>query len=774
MDSKALENLEFRHILKCISTYTSSLPGRVKVECLTPLVALDRIQERFKWVKEIKLFLWDKAIPPPSIPDLIPVLHKSKIKNSFLTPEEIFIVGEHLEIARRVYTYWEEKRKDTPHTFRLVSRLVLLPELYKQIRQTVNAQGEVLDSASPRLKVLRERVQSLKIKIKNLLNELLEAPHYRSFWQEKIISIRNGRYVISVKSEYQSFLKGLVHDYSRTKATCFIEPLEILPLNNELQMAITEAKEEEERVLMKLTKEIAQYADILSQNQEWLSWLDTFMAIARYTAEFDCSFPKFDNRIYFKKAKHPLLLWREKKEQSAKVVPINLQIFPPTKTLIVSGPNAGGKTVALKTMGLFILMLQSGIPVPAEEVYLPVFEQVFTDIGDEQDLEYQMSTFSAHLKRLQEIIEKADENTLVLIDEIGKGTNPTEGAALAMAFLDTLKEKGTMTVVTTHYDILKSYGLKTREVLNVAVGVDEKTLQPTYQLVYNTLGMSYALEVAEKFGVKREILEKARDYLKQIGGSSSELIHGLVKIKEELKRKKTYFLTLLSEVFSLKQRWEKIIKEMEERQKELYLREEKRIKTLLQEVEQTIKAARQQKQKEDLKRLETQRQLLHSLKTQTISPPTLITPLPLKPGYWVKLSPHFGNKIVQIKEIQKDTAEVIVGNLRWQVPKRDIVEIVGEQMPLPKAVKVKTVSAPKTEVYLLGKRTDEALPQIEKAIDTAVLCGLKQIRIVHGLGSGRLRAAIREYLKTHPQVTGFQDAHPQEGGQGVTVVKIEG
>jgi len=772
MDLKTLEDLEFRYVLKYISTYASSSPGRIKLERLTPLVSLDRIQERFKWVKEIKSLLWDRTIPFPSIPDLTSILHKSKIKNSFLTPEKIFIVGEHLEIARRIYTYWEDKRKEAPHTFRLISQLILLPELYRQIRQSVNAQGEVLDTASPRLKVLREQIQGLKIKIKNLLNELLETPHYRSFWQEKIISIRNGRYVIAVKSEYQSFLKGIVHDYSRTKATCFIEPLEILPLNNELQITINESQEEEKRILMKLTKEIAQYTDTLYQNQEILSWLDVAIAIAKYTVEFDCSFPAFNTKLYFKKAKHPLLLWREKREQSAKVVPVDLQIPPPTKTLIISGPNAGGKTVALKTIGLFILMLQSGIPVPAEEVYLPVFKQIFSDIGDEQDLEYQMSTFSAHLKRLQDIIEKADENTLVLIDEIGKGTNPTEGAALAMAFLDSLKEKRAMTVVTTHYDILKSYGLKTKEALNAAVSVDVETLQPTYQLVYNTLGMSYALEVAEKFGVKREILEKAKNYLKQIGGSSSELIQGLLQIKEELKQRKDYLLKLLSNVFSLKQRWERIVKEIEETQRELYLKEEKRIRTLLNEVEKTIKAFHQQRQREDLKRLEAQKQCLYSLKLQTFSP-SLITSLPLKPGCWVKLSSHFGHKIGQIKEIQKDTAEVIVGNLRWQVPKREIIEIIGEQTPLPKTVRVKTVSAPTTEVYLLGKRTDEALPQIEKAIDTAVLCGLKQIRIVHGLGSGRLRAAIREYLKTHPQVTSFQDAQPQEGGQGVTVVKIE-
>ncbi|HDD43619.1 MAG TPA: hypothetical protein ENG63_01980 [Candidatus Desulfofervidus auxilii] len=756
MDLKTLQDLEFNHFLELITNYAVSNPGKNEILTLRPINSLSLLKERFQIVKEIKSRLWDKNFPFPKISNISSLLAKVKIKDFFLSPEEIYVIGEHLDIAAKIYHYWEEHQKECPTVFKFIHSIQTIPSLQKKIKQSVNAQGEILDTASLEIKKIRLKIKQLKAKIKAELDSILHTPAYRAYWQEKIISIRQGRYVVSVKSEFQPFLKGIIHDYSRSRATCFIEPFEILPFNNQLQMLIKEEEEEKKKILIDLTKTIANEINTLLNNQKILAKLDALTAIAQYAIEFDGTFPKFSDQIYFKKAYHPLLLWQEKKENQKKVVSIDLKISPPTKLLIISGPNAGGKTVALKTLGLFILMLQAGIPVPAEEAYFPIFEHVFSDIGDEQMLVSGMSTFSAHLKRLQNILEKIKGRTLILIDEIGKGTHPSEGIALGMSFLDEFKAKGAITVVTTHHDILKVYGLKDKEALNVAVGIDTKSLTPTYQLIYNTVGMSCALEIAEKLGVERQILEKAKNYLGK--SEKNYFLSELIKLKNELETRKNLIFKLFSSILFLKERWENIIRQIEE----------KGIDKLLSKIEQTIKSVQQKK--EDLEILKMQRQALKELKNISIS--SFKEPLKIKPGDWVKLSNRFGQKIAQVKWVGEDKVEVIIGNWRCQIPKNEIKEIVKKAQVLHKAVNVHTLSAPVSEIYLLGKKVDEALTEIEKAIDIAVLYGLKQMRIIHGLGSGRLRTAIQNYLKVHPQVAGFRDGHAHEGGQGVTIVDI--
>jgi DNA mismatch repair protein MutS2 len=771
MDTKTLQDLEFDCLLNLISSYASSASGKAAIQALRPLSSLAAVKERFHYIREIKACLWDRSLPLPHVPDILSFLKKAQIGGQMLEPSEIFIIGQFLEVTQRVHRYWQEHQKEAPCTAQLIKKIDPLLELKRKITQSVNAQGEILDTASPTLKALRQKVQSLKTKIKTTLNQLLDNPSYRSFWQEKLISVRNHRYVVAIKSEYQPFFKGIVHDFSRSKATCFVEPLEILPLNNELQMAIAEAEEEERRILKALTSEITLKAESLLLNHKILTQLDVLIALAQYTTEFDCAFPKFEERIYFKAARHPLLYWKEKKEKpDKKVVPINLYLTPPTRILIISGPNAGGKTVALKTLGLFVLMAQSGIPVPAEEAIMPFYKAVLSDIGDEQNLSDEMSTFSAHLRRLKEMSERADHNTLILVDEIGKGTNPTQGAALAMAFLDTFKEKGSQIVVTTHYDGLKSYGLKEEVALNAAVSIDMKNLKPTYQLIYDTLGVSFALEIAGKLGIKRQILERAQVYLKKLGGAGAEIMHEVLKIKENLQKRKNFVLKLLQQLLHLNRKQKALLKEIENKREEIYLKERQRLEALMQDIEKAIRHL--QRQGGDIHHLKEKKRLLKEVKRQLAVSLTK-EELVLKPGMWVRLSSKFGRKTAQVKTVFPESVEVIIGNLRWQVPKSGIEEVIGKAPSLPQGVKVNTVSTPTSEINLLGKQVDEALMEVEKAIDTAVLCGLKQMRIIHGLGTGRLRAAIQEYLKSHPQVAEFKEALPHEGGQGVTVIRIK-
>ncbi|CAD7781614.1 MAG: Endonuclease MutS2 [Candidatus Methanoperedenaceae archaeon GB50] len=775
MDPKTLQDLGFFQILECISTYTHSAPGRAVIGSLRPIVDMDILKQRLECVREIKGLLWDKNLPRPSIPDISFILPKTKVENDFLSPAEILLVAEHLSMVNKIYSYWQQKEKECPKINTLISQLHLLPEVLHQIKKTIDVQGEIIDTASITLKKIRKSIQRLKTKIKNLLHELLNTAQYSSYWQEKIISVHNNRYLVSVKSKYQSFIKAIVHDYSRSKATCFVEPLEILPLNNQLQLLIEEEQEEKKRILLELTHIIGHHCESLLQNQKLIALLDTYMAIAQYALEFDGAFPRFTDKIYFKKAYHPILLWKERKERQGRAVPVDLKLSPPAKVLIISGPNAGGKTMALKTMGILVLMLQTGIPVPTEEASLPIFNKIFSDIGDDKALEYQMSTFSAHLKRLQEILNAIQDHTLILIDEIGRGTNPSEGSALAMSFLDTFKAKKAWTIVTTHYEGLKAYALQKKDALNVAVGIESKTLRPTYQLLYNTMGMSCALKIAERMGIEKEILEKAQGYLREWDGNIHFSLQEILKSKEELMTRKEYLLKLLSGLVALKEKEKRLLKEIEEKKWEIYLKKEKNINSLLQEVEQTVKVIRRQKRdkEEDIKLLEAQRQRLIQVKKSFLTFPPSRTELEPKPNDWVKLSYRFNHKIAQVKRVEGEMVEAIVGTLRCQVPKYEIEEIIGKAPLLSQGINIHAHTKPKTELNLLGKRVDEALWEVEKAIDKAALYGLKQMRIVHGLGSGQLRAAIRKYLETHPQVAVFKDALPKEGGQGVTIVEIE-
>ena len=775
MDPKTLQDLGFFQILKCISTYAHSAPGKAMINTLKPLTDKDIIKQRLECVREIKDLLWDKNLPHPVIPDISFILPKTRVENDFLSPAEILLVTEHLSAVNKIYSYWQQKEKDCPKIHALISQLHLLPEVLYRLKKTINVQGEIVDTASVTLNEIRKSIQRLKTKIKNLLNDLLNTPQYSSYWQGKIISLYNNRYLVSVKSEYQSFIKAIVHDYSRTKATCFVEPLEILPLNNQLQLLMEEEQEEKKRILLELTHTIGHHCESLLQNQRLIALLDTYMAIAQYSLEFDCAFPRFSDKVFLKKAYHPVLLWKERKERQGRAVPIDVKFSPPIKVLVISGPNAGGKTMALKTMGVLVLMSQTGIPVPTEEAFLPVFNQIFSDMGDDKALEYQMSTFSAHLNRLQEILNAIQGHTLILIDEIGRGTNPTEGSALAMSFLDTFKTKKAWTVVTTHYEGLKAYALQRQDVLNAAVGINSETLRPTYQLLYNTMGMSCALEIAERMGIEKEILEKAQGYLREWNGNVSSSLQEILKCKEELITRKEYLLKLLSNLVALKEKQERLLKEIEEKKWEVYLKKEKNINFLLQEVEQTVKVIRRQKREKetDVRLLEAQKERLIQVKKDFLTSTPSRTELELKQNDWVRLSFRFNHKIVQIKRVEGEMVEVMAGKLRCHVPKCEIEEIVNNPPFLIQGINVHAHTKPKTEINLLGKRVDEALLEVEKAIDKAALYGLKQMRIVHGLGTGQLRTAIHKYLETHPQVAVFKDAVPKEGGQGVTIVEIQ-
>ncbi len=771
MDAKTLQDLEFNVFLDFLSTYASSLSGKRAVKVLMPLFNSKEIEKKYKYIKEIKAWLWDPKFPLPQVPDLS-FIFKQRPPEGILNPTDIFLVGQFLTLGARIKKYWEERQREAPSIWDMLQDLDPLIPLRQTISRSVNAKGEVLDSASPQLKGLRENVQNLKAKIRETLNQLLESPSYKSFWQEKLIFLRQNRYVVALKSEYQPFLKGIVHDYSRSKATCFIEPLEILPLNNELQVAIKEAEEEEKRILKSLTQAIQHHAEVFERNQKILTALDVFIAIGKFARDYDCSFPIFDKNLFFKEVRHPILYWQEKRHHTKRVVPINLHLERDKRVVIISGPNAGGKTVALKTLGLCVLMAQSGIPIPAAEAVMPVFQAVFSDIGDDQNLIYEMSTFSAHLKRLNEIEAQAREGALVLIDEMGKGTNPTEGVALSMAFLDALRQKGAQVVVTTHFDGLKVYGLKEKGVLNVAVGFDTRDFKPTYQLHYGSFGTSFAIEIARKMGLRPYLLEKAHFYLQKIGGKAVEVISEIMQLKEELRQKRQFVVKLLQKIILLHKRQKKLVGEIEAQKAEIYHQYKARLDALLENIERNIRGLSKKKQGplKTIEGLQRQKQILKEVKANLAAK---VTPEPsLVPGCWVKLSAQLGHKIAQVKKITPEAVEVTVGSLRFQIPFASIEKVVDSPPHLPQGVNVKTQSAPTSEVYLLGKRVDEALPEIEKAIDTALLCGLKQIRIVHGLGTGRLRAAIWDHLKTLPQVAEFTEASQYEGGQGVTIVKI--
>ncbi|MBM4277698.1 MAG: endonuclease MutS2 [Deltaproteobacteria bacterium] len=784
MDHRSLKILEYHSLLDILKDFSISPLGKKRCLALKPTPDRFLIESRLTEVIELKEILETVGdIPLRGLKDIGDLLKRLEVEGSVLEVQEILNIHQLMALGKGLRKFFLKPEVKAPSIQEKISKLSSLKALEKEILHAIHTKGEILDRASPGLSDIRHRLGAVREKAKESLERLLRREDLQTIFQEDFITLRNGRYVLLIKSDFKHRLEGIIHDQSHSRMSLFFEPLQAVPFNNEINILTSEEKEEEYRILADLSEKIRGEVQSLRNDFEIFGELDLLYAMARMALLLKGIRPELngDGRIMMREARSPLLSL----QKEAQVVPVDLRMGESIRTLIISGANAGGKTVALKTLGLLTLMVQSGLPIPAAEgSEAAVFDEVFAVIGDEQSIEENLSTFSAHLLHVNEILEKAGPRSLILLDELGVGTNSSEGSALAMGFLDLFREKGSSVVVTTHFDGLKAYGYLHTDVENVSVKFDEKTLEPLFVLSYGASGVSNAFLVAEKLGVSEKVLVSARQHRNGSGEEMAQALEGLERLKADAERQKLQWIRMREEADQDHQRLEETLERIKRRREEIFSRAEEKARKAAQKVEEELKVwLKLQKEKvpSQVRRKEIQeiRETIFP-HIRRRRPHTMAGGL--KVGDHVRIESLKKNGILLRVEELLNRAEVMTEKARVIVPLNDIIrptdgegeESTGREVLAGPATRLgeRPVEEIPAELNVIGLTVDEALPAVDKFIDQALLHGLEKIQIIHGIGSGRLRAAIGKYLKTHRGVRQVAPAEVRRGGAGVTVVEL--
>ena len=782
MDDRSLKVLEFHQLLEVLKKFSVSPLGRKRCETLRPSTDLPSIRSRFTEVLELKEILEVLGdIPLQGLKDIEGIFKRLDVEGSILEVQEILDLYRQIDLCKGLKRFFQKlKVIDPPHLQEKISKLSTLKTLEKEILQAINTKGEILDRASPALSDIRQRLGGVREKAKGVLESLLRQENLQTLFQEQFITLRNGRYVVLIKSDSENRLEGIIHDHSQSRMTFFFEPLQVVSLNNEINVLSGEEKEEEYRILAGLSDQAREERQNLWNDFEILGELDLVFAMARLSSRLKgvCPLLNEEGRIEMRDARNPLLTLQREDQ----VIPITLRMGNGIRVLIVSGANAGGKTVALKTLGLLALMVQSGLPIPvAEGSQVGVFQDIFAVIGDEQNIEENLSTFSSHLLHVNQILEKAGPRSLVLLDELGVGTHAQEGCALAMGFLDRFRESGASVVVTTHFDRLKTYGYLHPEVENVAVEFDERTLEPKYTLAYGSSGLSNAFLIAEKLGISAKVLEAAHLHQDGSGEEVAHTLETLERLKRDAEGEKLQASKIKEEARLERDRLKKILETIQDRRLEIYAQAEEKAKKAVQKMEAALKEWALRRKEEKVPS-SLQRKEIQDIRERFL--PTVrkkgrpVIPGGLKVGERVRIEGLRSTGILtDVKEPLK-RVEVLTDKAKVKAPLSQIVQVTDENekkrteiskdQPLLKG----TVDEPSSQLNVIGLTVEDALPKVDKFIDQALLHGLEKVQIIHGVGSGRLRDAIGRYLSGHRAVKSLSSGETMKGGRGVTFVEL--
>ncbi|MGZ3536891.1 MAG: endonuclease MutS2 [Thermodesulfobacteriota bacterium] len=785
MDDRSLKSLEFYHLTDILKEYSISPLGRKRCEALRPSKDLPLIQSRLAEVIELKkVFETEGEIPLRGLKDIEIIFQKLEVEGSVLDVRELLDLYEQVVLCRALRRFFERlENVRAPRLQEKISRLSYQKTLEKEILQAVNIKGEILDRASPALLDIRHRLGGAREKAKGVLESLLHQEYLQSIFQEQLITIRNGRYVLPIKSDAERRLDGIIHDHSQSRMTYFLEPFQVVPLNNEINLLMGEEKEEEYRILADLSDKVRGQRLNLLNDFEILGELDLLYAMAKLSIRLKGVSPLLNEngQIEMREARNPLLTL----QRETQVVPIHLRMGDGHRILIVSGANAGGKTVALKTLGLLTLMVQSGLPIPvAEGSQVGIFQDIFAVIGDEQNIEENLSTFSSHLLHVNQILEKAGPHSLILLDELGVGTHAQEGCALAMGFLDRFREKGASVVVTTHFDRLKTYGYLHPDVENVSVEFDEKTLEPKYRLAYGSSGLSNAFLIAEKLGISAEVLEAARRHQDGSDEEVRQALASLERLKRDAERERLAALKMKEEIGLERERLKKIVETIRERRLEIHAKAEEKARKAIQKVEEElrewVRLRKEEKSPPSLRHKELQEikdKLLPSFRKKG---PSAIQG-GLKVGERVRIESLRSDGILTNVVKPLNRAEVVTDKAKVTAPLSEIVQVEEEKGKEETAQKSQvflkgtastSTREPSSQLNVIGLSVEDALSQVDKFIDQALLHGLEKVQIIHGVGSGRLRSAIGQYLKEHRAVKSFSPGETLKGGRGITIVEL--
>ncbi|UII55118.1 endonuclease MutS2 [Cytobacillus spongiae] len=785
MQERVLKVLEFTKIKEHLLEHVSSSLGKEKAISLKPLTNLEEVMKAQEETDEaVKVLRLKGNVPLSGIFDIRPHIKRAVI-GGMLSPQELTQVGSTIHASRQMRRFIEdltEEEIEIPILAQLSLEMIPLVELHEAIRMAIDENGEVLDSASDALRTLRNQLRTRESRVREKLESMIRSSNAQKMLSDAIITIRNDRFVIPVKQEYRGHYGGIIHDQSSSGQTLFIEPQTIVQLNNELQGIRVKEQQEIERILIELSAQVGEYHAELDVIVKVLSDLDFMFAKARYGKKIKATKPKMNDegRISLFKARHPLI-------SADEVVPNDIMLGKNYSTIVITGPNTGGKTVTLKTVGLCTLMAQSGLQIPAlDGSEMAVFGSVFADIGDEQSIEQSLSTFSSHMVNIVDILNHVSYDSLVLFDELGAGTDPGEGAALAISILDEVYKCGARVIATTHYPELKAYGYNREGVMNASVEFDVETLSPTYRLLMGVPGRSNAFEISKRLGLKEAVIDTARTHVSADSNQVENMIASLEESKRQAEVERDEANELLKQAEKLHKDLQKQVMEYYEQKDELEEKAKEKASDIIEsakkEAEQIIKELRKlriEKQAEvkehelidARKRLEDATPILSKKKKKNVQNTQKHS---FQPGDEVKVL-TFGQVGSLIKKSADKEWHVQIGILKMKVSEEDM-----EFIKSPKAVETKPVATVKgkdfhvkLELDLRGERFEDALSRVEKYIDDALLAGYPRVSIIHGKGTGALRQGVQEYLKNHRSVKNFRFGDAGEGGTGITVVELK-
>lgn len=797
MNEKALRILEYNKIIDMLTEKATSAPGKELCKILKPMTDLAKIEEAQKQTADAfsRLVKGGRANFSGNT-DISYSIKVLEIGGALSAPELLKLAAS-LACAARAKSFSRTEREDEIEDSlqKFFANLEPLTPLQNEINRCILSEEEIADDASATLKHIRRSISLTNEKIHSQLTNMVNGS-YRTYLQDAVITMRDNRYCIPVKSEHKGNVPGMIHDQSATGSTLFIEPAVIVNLNNQLKELAIQEQTEIERILAELSANASEFTEELANNYRLLTILDFIFARAGLAIDMNASRPLFNNKRYIniRKGRHPLL-------NKKTVVPIDINLGEDFDLLVVTGPNTGGKTVSLKTVGLFTLMGQSGLHIPAlDRSELGVFTEVYADIGDEQSIEQSLSTFSAHMTNTISILNNADEHSLCVFDELGAGTDPTEGAALAIAILKHLHDRGIRTMATTHYSELKVFALTTPYVENACCEFDVETLRPTYRLLIGIPGKSNAFAISSKLGLSDEIIESAKEHISEEQESFEDLLANLEDSRRTIEQEQSEIQSYKSEIASLKQKLEQKQEKLDA-QKERILREaNEEAKKILQEAkdvaDETIRSFQKANSQTSIKDLEKARTKVRDKiseknnKLATAEPnPThkILKPNQIKPGDLVKVVTMGLKGTVSTKPDAKGDLFVQCGIIRSKVNIKDLILVNEETMPGIAGYKksfggsasgASRISSSKTatlstEINLLGRTVDEALAELDKYLDDAYLSHAPSVRIVHGKGTGALRQAVHQYLKRISYVKSYHLGEYGEGDAGVTIAEFK-
>ena len=775
--------LEFERLKNLLARYVSSDDARSAIAEIQPSTDTILLESEHDLTAEAMAYLRVNRVPFQQIQFLPEAMEKLQVAGTPLEIPEIEAVQSFLVHVEGLRGRWKDDAAAYPRLSQRTSGFPDLRELSRQLGRAIQ-NGEVDERYSPELGRIRRALESVRRTVTSKLESMLRNPDYSAQLQDQLVTVRNGRFVLPVRSEQKRAVDGIVHGTSSSGATVFMEPLAVLELNNDLVRFQEQEMREIARILAELSALIQASSSQLALARSLSCDLEVTFGKARFGREFDCSRPVFSagGLLSLVKARHPLLEDNLRNLQR-KISPVSLDLDRTRRILVISGPNAGGKTVVLKTVGLLAMMAQSGIPVPADEATVPVFDQILADIGDQQSIANHLSTFSAHVLALRSMIESATPSSLILIDEIGSSTEPGEGAALARAFLEKLREMGVLAIATTHFNRLKIYAETTPEVANAAMEFNEATLEPTYRLLHGLAGASSGLKIAERLGMPASLLRAATAFLE---AGESEVTHYAEELRRRIsdleaekaaltaeqqefeawrQREETRFKDQQGiEIARMERRLEQIGKEMAERSaRELESIQDEAIRKKLQRKLENVKAHASAQIRDE------KTNVYSAIKGPTVGKVDAVPLRPLEVGAIVRVrSLGVTGSVVTLGSSE---AEVLVGNIRMRRPVDDLetIEKAGIRLPPGVQLSVSSKEILSNELNLLGWKVDDAVERVDKFLDEASLAQLPQVRIVHGTGTGALRNAIIAMLKDHPQVARFESPQQSEGGRGVTI-----